>query len=96
MLPESITVATGRGKGDGGQQLHLVDGDSLAATGMTFPDGKIAGLKEREQLIPIVQEHAHGVGDIRMDQLHIVEYIVHNNAEMFVLLLQIRYHLHRR
>jgi hypothetical protein len=73
ILTESITVATGCGKGDGGQQLHLVDGDSLAATGVTFPDGKVAGLKDREQLIPIVQEHAHGVGNIRMDHLHIVE-----------------------
>jgi hypothetical protein len=96
MLPKGIAVAAGSGKRDGRQQLCLVDGYRFAAAAMTFPNGKVAGLKDWEQLIPIGQEHIHRIWNIRMDQFDVVEEIIDNDPELFMFFLQVRYHLHKR
>jgi hypothetical protein len=95
MLSESISIPAGGGKGDGREESDLLCPDGSAGADMTFPDGKLSSLNNGGQFIPVVQEQIHGIGDIGVNELYIIEEFIDQDSQLFGFFFEIRYQLHR-
>jgi len=91
MLAKGIAITAGGWEGHRGQQLHLSDGDAFSRSDMPLPDGEVPGLDDGIQFIPIIQVHVHGIGNIGMDQLHIIKEVIDENGKLFMFFFEVRY-----
>jgi hypothetical protein len=49
----------------------------------SIEDGELPCPDDREQLVPIIQEHADRIGDIGMDEVYVVKDIIDQDGELF-------------
>ena len=94
MLTEGIPIATGTGKRNRCQQLNSFHRNTLFPCNMALGNSNFAGPHHGKHVFPVMKEHAHIAGQIRVERFQIKQEAVYQNRELVVFLFEVRNKFH--